>query len=427
MTPACKRHVVHIPASDLRAGKGNVLRVRLDHLRKDGDTLVCAEGEATTEFTLPSSTTDIWCVGNRVYAHRSSRNTLIMLSNNRIYLIGADLKRVVRAIDSIGDIHTIAICDGTLYYLSNVGVTVTKYTPSPTSTNICLHHERLFGADGLRIRYSKPLDFSSWESYGEQDAGWCDLFPSGGNVVDVVSMRDKVYFLRQSGISRFTGYADVYNFRLEEIEFELGEILSHAAVIGENAYFFTSCGLCRFDGTKPVRVESACDEDIDLAQPIRVDTAGGKMLAASVTLKDGSSVIYLYGPSIECGRFVRHSFEKFAAGDDMYLMREGELYQLTGQALPTGGECALTTQLCFASLGEGEKRLEAVMVAGQGTFTLEAVGEDGTKRTCSGKAGVWTDFAAGVRGERVTLRVICADAGVQIEELTLRVRREDRI
>ena len=427
MTPAAKRHVVHIPVSELRAGKGNVVRVRLDHLRKDGDVLVCAEGEEAAQFTLPTSVSDIFCVGNRVYAYRQTRNTLIMLSNNRIYLIGNDLKRVVRAIDDKGDIHTVAMCDAAIYFLSNVGISFTEFDPAPSTTNICLHHERLFGTDGLRMCYTKPLDFMSWTSYGEQDAGWCDLLPAGGNVVDVIVMRDKVFFLRESGITRFTGYADVYNFRLEEIGFGLGDIRSHAAVIGENAYFFTACGLCRFDGTSSVRAEGAADEEIDLTQSIRVDTAGGKLLAASVTLKDGSSAIYLYDPSAECGRFVGHAFERFTAGDTMYLMRGGKLYQLSEQGLPEGGTCTLTTQICLAALGEGEKRLEAVMVAGRGTFTLEAVGEDEISRTCTGEAGKWLDFAAGVRGERVTLRISCADADVQIGELALRVRREDRV
>ena len=52
--------------------------------------------------------------------------------------------------------------------------------------------------------------------------------------------------------------------------------------------------------------------------------------------------------------------------------------------------------------------------------------QDGA-RSVQGRAGEWLDFAAGVRGESVTLTLTCADEDVRIEEIALRVRREDRV
>ena len=424
--PANRRHSVCCSAAAMRAGEGRVRSLRLYHLREDGGMLVCAEGESTAA-TLPSLTTDIWCAGERLLAHRSSRKTLTLLSNNRIYLVGEEVLRVVEVAESSGDKIIVVLCSDGTYYFSNIGVTTTKYSPAPSTTNLVLHHERLFGAAGQRICYTTPFDIRSWTSYGEQASGWCDLLPGGGDVVDVVGIGGKVYFLREHGITQFTGYADVYNFRLEDVQFEMGSIVSPAAVIGGYAYFFTACGLCRFDGSRAERAPGAGDEEIDTSQILRIGTAGEQTLAASVKLRDGSTALYLYEPAYARGRFVGRSFEKIAAGDGVYLMRGGTAYRLTGRALPANGSCRLTAQFSLADLGEGEKRLEGVLITGSGAFRVGAAGEDGVSRSRTGEAGKWMDFAAGVRGETLTLSIESADADLAIDEIALRIRREDRV
>ena len=424
--PSNRRHIVRFKAASMRAGEGRVRAHRLDHLREEKGALVCAEGESTAT-TLPSLTTDIWCVGDRLLAYRASRKTLTVLMNNRMYLVGEEVIRVAEIVESSGAKSIFVICPDGLYLFSNVGVSTTKYDPAPTTTNLVLFHERVIGAAGQQMRYTAPSDIRSWVSYGEQTAGWCDLLPTGGDVVDVVGMRGNVYFLREHGITCLTGYVDVYNFRLEDIPFGMGRIVSHAAVIGEKAYFFTECGLCCFDGSRTERAPGAMDEEIDLSNILRVQMAGERIFAASVGLTDGSQALYLYEPARERGRFVRRNFENFTAGDDIYLMRGTAAYRLTGRALPSGGSCCLTATFALGDLGEGEKRLEGVFLDGKGSFEVEAVGEDGIARSRTGEAGQWIDFPASVRGETVTLRIQSSDVDLSIGEILLRVRREDRV
>lgn len=424
--PANRRHIVRCGAAAMRAGEGCVRSLRLYHLREEGGALVCAEGEGAG-VTLPALTTDLWCAGERLLAHRSSRKTLTLLANNRIYLVGEEVLRVTEVAESSGDKIIVVLCSDGAYYFSNIGVSTTKYSPAPSTTNLVLHHERLFGAAGQRISYTTPFDIRSWTSYGEQASGWCDLLPGGGDVVDVVGIDGKVYFLREHGITRLTGYADVYNFRLEDVQFEMGSIVSPAAVMGGYAYFFAACGLCRFDGSRAERAPGAGDEEIDTSQILRIGAAGEQMLAASVKLRDGSAALYLYEPAYARGRFVGRSFEKIAAGDGVYLMRGGAAYRLEGRALPADGSCRLTAQFSFADLGEGEKRLEGVLITGSGTFCAQATGEDGVVRSHKGEAGKWIDFAAGVRGETVSLCITSSDADLVIDEIALRIRREDRV
>lgn len=427
--PSCRRHVLHVPVRSLHEGEGCVRSVRLDHMREACGALVCAEGE-TPVVTLPEGSLGFYCVDDRIIALLPSGDRVQLLSNGHVYILEEGLEegllRIVNNLDVNGNDAITAICNGGVYQFSNIGVTSAEYKPAPSTTNIVLHRERLFGAAGRRICYTKRLNFKSWTQYGEQDAGWCDLLPDGGDVVDVVAMRDRVYFLREYGITRFTGYADVYNFRLDDLPYGMGKIISRAAVLGGCAYFFTECGLCRFDGTSAEPAPGAADGEIDLSQPVRAEQAGETMLAASVTLKDGSAALYVYEPVCGRGRFVRRAYEKIAGGNAVNLMRNGAVYRLGGRALPDSG-CSLTVRFALGDLGDGEKRLEALRIAGEGSVRAEASGEDGTVRSCTGKAGEWLDFAAGVRGETVTVRIDSEDEAVRILSLTLRIRREERL
>lgn len=424
MTPAYRTYALHYPVSALRKG-GRIRRFRLEHLREENGAFVCAEGESKV-YTLPASTTDLFCANNRLFAYLKGTQKGRFLDTNIAYDAGGNMHSFAGLVEADGTWRYFVIGNSYFYYFSNSENTIVTFSPTPSTTALALHHERLFGAVGTRVYYTKPLDFRGWEEYGEHDAGYFDLLPGAGTVVDIFSMRDRVFFLRRYGITRLTGYCDIYNFRQEEMPFGMGEVLSRAAVIGEYAYFFTRKGLCRFDGTSVEHVENASDEEISLLHEIRMGALECMHAAASVTLSDGAKAIYIYDPVSERGRFIRRSYDACAFGLYIYTKRGSSAYRLTGKALPSSGSCRLLTEFTFADLGEGEKRLEAVYIAGSGNFSVTAAGEEDSV-TLSVPAGEWARFPVAVRGENVTLTVSTSQSTASLKELDLRVRREDRI
>ena len=424
MTPSHRTYTLHYPLAELRKG-GRIRRLRLEHFREESGALVCAEGESFA-YSLPSSTTDIFCADNRLFAYVQSSQTGKFMDTGVSYPSGGSMHTLVALVEAEGTTRFFAIGNSYFNYFANTANSIVTFSPTPSTTALALHHERLFGAVGTRVYYTKPLDFRGWEEYGEHDAGYFDLLPGAGTVVDIFSMRDRVFFLRRYGITRLTGYCDIYNFRQEETPFGMGEVLSRAAVIGEYAYFFTRKGLCRFDGTSVEHVENASDEEISLLHEIRMGALECMHAAASVTLSDGAKAIYIYDPVSERGRFIRRSYDACAFGLYIYTKRGSSAYRLTGKALPSSGSCRLLTEFTFADLGEGEKRLEAVYIAGSGNFSVTAAGEEDSV-TLSVPAGEWTRFPVAVRGENVTLTVSTSESTASLKELDLRVRREDRI
>ena len=424
MTPTNKGYTLHYPVSQLRRG-GNVLRLKLEHFREERGELVCAEGESLA-YASPSSTTDIFCANNRVFCFAESSRQGKFMDTGDSYPAGSGMHNLVALTDSDARERYFAIGETTFYYYSETPGSIVTFSPTPSTTALALHHERLFGAVGSRVYYTKPLDFRGWNSYGEHDAGYFDLLPGAGSVVDIVAMRDKVFFLRRYGITRLTGYCDIYNFRQEEMPFDMGEIYSRAAVIGEKAYFFTDQGLCCFDGTDSKHVEGASDEEVVLVTGIRVGVAEHKYVAAEVLTRDGVNAIYLYDPVLKRGRFVCRNFDACAFGPFIYTLRNGNVYRLLGKALPTSGKCKVLTEICFSHLGEGEKWLEGVHIPGRGTFVVDAVGENGSC-SVSAVAGEWTRFPSALRGEKITLTVGCAQTNVILQSIDLRVRKEDRV
>ncbi len=424
MTPAYRTYALHYPVSALRKG-GRIRRFRLEHLREENGAFVCAEGESKV-YTLPASTTDLFCANNRLFAYLKGTQKGRFLDTNIAYDAGGSMHSFAGLVEADGTWRYFVIGNSYFYYFSNSENTIVTFSPTPSTTALALHHERLFGAVGTRVYYTKPLDFRGWQQYGEHDAGYFDLLPGAGDVVDIIAMRDRVYFLRKYGITCLTGYCDIYNFRQEALPFGMGEVLSRAAVIGEYAYFFTSRGLCRFDGTDAEHVEDASDEEISLVFDIRMGVANFTQVAASVTLTDGTTAVYIYDPVQKRGRFIRRSFEKCAFGNNVYTMRGGSAYRLTGKALPSAGTCKLVAEFALTDLGEGEKRLEAVRISGNGTFSVTAAGEEDAV-TVSVAAGDWVRLPAAVRGEDLTLTVSTGQSAAVLRCLDLRVRREDRI
>ena len=423
--PKCSRRVLRLGAEMLREG-GRVLACTLGHMRREGNALVCAEGE-TFAYALFSGTADLFGCGGHLAAYLSESDTLRYLDRPATHTAPTELARV----------QSVIAADGTEYVYA-IGSVVLAHTPDGddytacgplTDVAVAAYRERVFAASGRTVRFGKLLDFSGegWlADEAEQGRASFELHPAGGNIVDMLPVRGKLCFFRACGITLLTAYADVYNFRLSDIAYDCGEIVKgSAALCCGNAYFFTSRGLCVFDGASAARAEGAADGEIDCAQPIRVSVRGNTLYAA-VTKRDGAAALYAYDPSEKCGRYLFNSFEKLSAGEGGYLMRDGAAYALRGRGIPAGRACTLTLTVSLADLYEGEKRVEAVSVEGKGNFSVSVAGENGAA-AAEGAANARVLLPFAVRGECVTLTVRAAQEDFRIGAVALSVRKKDRV
>lgn len=423
--PRCSRRVLRLGAEMLRE-EGRVLACSLGHIRREGGALVCAEGE-TFAYALFPGTEDVYAFGGHLAAYLPESAALRYLDRPAMHTAPAELSRV----------QSVTAADGT-EYVYVLGAVALVHRPDETGhascglltdTAVAAYRERVFAASGRTVKFGKLLDFSGegWlADEAEQGRASFELHPEGGNIVDMLPVQGKLCFFREYGVTALTAYADVYNFRLADIPFDCGKIVKGSAVLcGGNAYFFTERGLCVTDGKSAARAEGAADGGIDLAAPVRVSVRGGTLYAA-VTKKNGAAALYAYDPCEKCGRYLFLNFEKLSAGEGAYLMRGGAAYAPEGRGVPSGRRCELSLTISLADLYEGEKRVEAVTVEGEGAFSVTVAGEEGTA-TVSAAANRRAALPFAVRGECVSLTVSAGEADFRIRAVSLSVRGEERV
>lgn len=423
--PSCSRRTLRLTADEI-AADDRVTACSLLHVRKRGNAFVCAEGDSFAHV-LYTGTTDLYGFGEHIAAYLSADDQVRYLDRSATRDVPPGLTRIRSVTDAEGKEYAYAIGTAVVVHLPREeGSTACGLL---TNTAVAAYRERLFAVSGRTVKFSRLLDFSGegWqEDEAEQGRSTFTLHPAGGDIVDMLPAHGKLVFLREYGISTLTAYADVYNFRLADVAYDCGAIVkgSGASLCGD-VYFFTDRGLCVFNGTSAARAEGAMDEEIDVAQAVRISVQGNT-LYASVTKRDGTAALYAYDPAEKCGRFLLNAFEKLSAGEGGYLMRDGMVYQLGGRAVPSGKSCALSFTCSLTEAGDGEKRVEAVVVEGTGQFVVSLAGENGTAEA-SGAANTRIGLPFSVRGELFTLTVSASDGGFRIDAVALCFRKEDRV
>ena len=424
--PASSRRVLRLPVKELRRG-GRVLSCTLTHFREAGDALVCAEGESFA-YTPLTGTSDLFGAGGHLAAYRPDAGEVNYLDTPAQSTVPVGTEFLWAAEDGEGVEHMYACGNGIVqaHTLSAEGVVSCGLL---TDCAVVAYHERLFAPNGRKVRFSALGDYAGegWAAdEAEQGMSSFTLSARGGKIVGAFAVHEKLCFLREYGVTVLTAYADVYNFRLTDLACRCGKILPHtAAVCCGDGYFFSERGLCVFDGSGVERAEGAADEEIDLSQPVRVSVKGSTLYAA-VTKRGGGAALYAYDPAVRRGRYLCNSFSRLSAGEGAYLLREGNVYALGGHGLPQGGRCELALTLSLADLYEGEKRLEALVVEGGGTFHIRAAGEEG-ETEAEGRANVRIALPAAVRGECIRLHISSSEEDAYVRAVSLCVRREERL
>lgn len=417
------RVVLHFPFDGLQA-----YSPVLSHMKMTDEGLVCSEGSNYCG-QVPYEDMRIFGAADEIYAFSDMEA--------RVYLIHAEkslpvadkemLNRVVAHMGDDGTLHVFSVTDNKIYRFCSgetIGVSLTD-----GGTCIAFHYERMFVGKGMRIYYSAPLSYNTRKDVSTQGVGYIDL-PSGyGDILELVSYRDKLYLFRERGITAVTAFADTLNFKAVSVPYGLGQIVPNTVVCcGDKVYFFSEYGLCAFNGTSCEKIREATAGKLALHKTANAVTYRNQFYAAARGL-DGKSYIYNYDPITGYGRILCTGANFIAAGDGLYWLSGYNLYQLGEKSLPDYGEVSLTIRVPLSKYATKACYVESVVVEGESMgyeLAVTLTSESGKSYTVKGKMGKRLRFPNAVSGSEFNLSVIMQEKDFVIRSVTLFLRKENR-
>lgn len=419
LTPAFTKRYYRFPANEFK--RGSVLRsVRLKHLKRRGDSFVCAEDVAKV-YEIAAAPTKLFCTPSNNYAFRGNR--LYFLEEGTSKTGFTSLNCMAEYADADGTVFVAAVANSRCFKIA--GTTVKTLSTTVGGTCAAFHHERLFLGNGTRLYYSAAQGFDNIAVQDTQGAGYLDLPPDGlGEIEKIVPYRGKLYLFRRYGITAFTGYADTLNFKLSNVNCGGGKILGDSvACCGDKIYFFTERGLYAFDGSDCARLQDAEDEEIDLTAPVWGGSEGNDYFAS--VLVGGARGLYSYDSEFSQGRFINAPNDLLASCNEVYLLNGADVYKFNGQDVKYGDECAAELAIELPYDQKYEQYLESVTVEGEGRFTVTVSG-GGASFAMRGDAGEFR-LPKSLRGRAFGLKIAVGDKYFRFDGFVLGTRRERRL
>lgn len=118
-----------------------------------------------------------------------------------------------------------------------------------------MHCGRLFGADGLTLRWSGEGGFDDWDE-GIGKSGYLLLDHAKGKVLNMLVYKGKLVAVRERGLTVLRMYGSPRNFEVDFTDTDCDGIYQNTAcVVSDKLYFYSKSGLKCFDGTKICAVE----------------------------------------------------------------------------------------------------------------------------------------------------------------------------
>jgi hypothetical protein len=153
------------------------------------------------------------------------------------------------------DVLLILLRTGGMYVYN--GASVQYYAGAPKLSAVCMHYERLFGADAenaSRLWYSNDLDPTDWQ-IATNGAGYIDFMDEGGAILRVLSYKDAIYIFREHSIVRLTAYTDPSEYSLNKV-YSTGSIIDAESIVCSEGrvFFMADRYLYAFDGYSASRV-----------------------------------------------------------------------------------------------------------------------------------------------------------------------------
>lgn len=283
-----------------------------------------------------------------------------------------------------------------------------------------VHGERLFVADGSRLRWSAPLEPAATEE-GTQAAGYADLPSADGDILGMFSYKDELFLFRERGIAVLGVRGDALSFTAMHIPAPRGIVKGSIHKCGGKLLFLAENGLYAFDGNTCKRLNAGGFQELDLSGTSTAACGDHYYATASF---GGETCIWCV--SGEEGHLIRARAEKLCGGENLLFTAEGELFVLTERGLPPmrRKECVLRTEKSLLGLSSRQKYLDAILIEGKGHFRAEARGERGLPRAVFGRAGEKLRFPLPVRGSAFSLELKTLDEDACVKAVVLDLREE---
>lgn len=417
--PGCTRYTLDFSLPELRAG-GKIGRVRLSHVKEEGGAFVCAEGMAL-KHDAGRKLAALLCTSAEPAFYSASSIQFYMIDTKFSAYIRDDVCRLIECFDKNGMQVTCLLAPSHLYRLTDTSYATVTYFGGSCAA---LHYERLYFGSNRRLYYSEPMVFTALTTNTTYGGGYIDFADAAGNILEIISFKEKLYLFRERGITAVTAFGDPLNFKTAALPYACGKIVPGSAVnCGERIYFFTENGLYAFDGSLCKKAENAGEDEIDLTATLSAVRFQGGYYAA-VQKRDGTRVLYSYDGNTERGRYINYAAELIAANDTLYFTQGNIVYEFSDRAMPGDGECALEVSFTLGDHKSGEKFAESVCVAGKGGIALSLVSDQGEQTKVRGDCGKIIRLPRALRGETFELKIMPDDADFEIRSVSVNVRRD---
>ena len=279
-----------------------------------------------------------------------------------------------------------------------------------------VYFERFFTAEGDIVRYAAlhdphalllkcdPVDDPSAITETPQGAGRFRMHDRAfGNIVEMASYREGLYFFRERGVTRLTGGADPTDFHLEDLHVKgyRAPLSESLIVCGGLVYYFTVDGkLCSFNGEKVQELDDPVVRFIDFTSAVHAERHDGRYYCL-VVRTDGDKCIYCYDPISGAGFF-------FAKG--LVALGEGLTGQLgissgfskRGWFFEAGTNIVLETTV--EPVSDKTFVLESIAVEGKGTFAV-TISTENEARELAAVAGECVHLSTPLRAKEFKVKI----------------------
>lgn len=391
------------------------------HFREEDGCLTVAEG-AENLSALPAGTEELYTTsGHDEIAFAQTGNILRAVDGSIRYTGVVSCTEFLSYRSGTTGSVLFGLRNNALYLLKSGAVS--RVSGAVGGDCACIAGERLLTASKDTVHWSKSLAPDNW-ALSLHEAGNVQLPSMYGKITAMIPFQERVYLIRERGISVLRAQGDELSFRAEDIPCACGTVKQGTAKLcGDRIVFLAEGGLYSFDGSNLRRLSGCGFSEIDQSGSVKAVACGGKYYAR-VSLKSGQTCIWVVDPIKERGHFTCVNAEMIAGGGEFLFAEGGNLFRLTEHGSPLTATCGgtLTTERSLLGLSPRKKYLDGIVIEGRGWFCVEMRAEKGAAHIAHGAAGERIVFPTPVQGTSfsLTLRTFSEDATVRSVTFELR-------